>query len=163
MTIGLLFHYEGDSDFVDMSCWEAIPLNFGMVPLCVDLSEDQRWTPRDNTFESMYKAQEQFLDHTWVYLAGEKNIPEDASYQWLHDFEHPDDNVIYVVGPDYSTPLSDGSPSYDISKIRKQDKIVNIRNPREPNFAMWGITAAAAVVYDRWYKIGYDKKWPQQS
>lgn len=157
---GLLFHYEDEPNIPNMGYWEATPLSFEMVPLCVDLSEDQRWAHRDGSFATIQEAQEQHADHLWVYLEVERLIPAGIPYKYLHDFVHPVDNVIYVIGPN-SAP-----EGYKLDElgIRSQDKVVTIRNPRRsPNFAMESGLVAASVVYDRWFKVGYDIKWPPQS
>jgi hypothetical protein len=59
---------------------------------CIHQGEYQ--TLCGTNYPSLSVAYEAYPDHTWVYLDSKAEIT-------LNEFEHPKDNVVYVVGDDH--------------------------------------------------------------
>lgn len=77
---------------------------------------------------------------TLVYLEAARNIPEGIDYQNLKDFQHPAEDVVYVLGKDSSSlPLSE--------LPLKNNYVVNI--PTNDGLALWSVVAAGLTLYDR--------------
>lgn len=108
-------------------------------------------------YTSLEQAQTAHPKVTWVYLSPERSIPgapgykgrssdPHIKYEYLHDFKHPKDNVIYVVGSDMSS-LPIGNMVYSSRK-----KLVAIKTA-SANFILYAFPAAAIVSYDRFSKL----------
>jgi len=93
---------------------------------------------------SIHALMEAHLDHTFVFLEAERNIPEGINYTELKDFEHPAENVIYVTGKD------SGSIPLDTLNLNN-NHVVTIKTFN--NYAMWAIIIAGIVLYDRYSKL----------
>jgi hypothetical protein len=154
MAVGLLFHYEEDTIFhIKLALWEEVKTCWGFDNLlCIDLAGEWLKRKRKFTYSNIKSAIENNSDYQYIYLLSEeysKNYPE---YEFLHNFEHPEDNVIYIIGSD-----SFGIP-FPLD-MRNNSKIVSILTPcsNKGEHPIWAIEVATVVGYDRFVKSLKDK------
>jgi hypothetical protein len=85
------------------------------------------------TFLNLAAAYEAYPEHTWVYLDPKGEIT-------LNEFEHPKDNVVYVVGDDHEGFKGE---MLDGQKVRIESK----HNDGRESFA---IACLIMVICNRW-------------
>lgn len=149
MSVDLLFHYEEDTIFhMILPLWEEIKAcwKFDRL-LCVDLAGTWIKRKRKCTYPDLKSAIENNHTSQYVYLLSERYSKMQPKYELLHNFEHPEDNVIYVVGSDsFGIPLP--------LDMRNDSKIVTILTPchSKADHPIWAIEVATAIGYDRFIK-----------
>jgi hypothetical protein len=143
--VGLLFHYEEDTIFnTSLSLWDEVKKCWGFDELiCVDLAG--RFPKRKLTYPTMAQAIEHNPNYQYIYLLNKRYI--DSEFELLHNFKHPIDDVVYIIGSDsfgISLPLD----------MRNNSKIVSIKTatPQDTNHPIWAIEVATAIGYDRFIK-----------
>jgi len=80
---------------------------------------------------------------TRVFVEHRGIIPGDIKYEFLHNFNHPQGDVIYFFGAD---SMVTGLPV-----VTKKDKVVTISYPHE-DVALYAQEALTCVLYDRMVK-----------
>lgn len=88
-------------------------------------------------------AQRQYPDHEWVIMLPKREAGPVIETVMLADFEHPKNNVVYVIGPNYD--------ALDMDRYHA-DHVVTIPT-KLPHGNLHSHTAAAIVAYDRWRRI----------
>lgn len=147
--IGLMFHYE-EASFVTVpySLWDDIAFSWGFDKLIiVDVDNIFPKRVRETTFLTLEEAMEAYSGFQFIYLMPKNSIPKGMGYEFLHEFTHPMDNVIYVLGPDV------GLKSKDLN-MDNDSKLLTIMTERGngAEHALWTIEVAMFIVYDRWFK-----------
>jgi len=153
--IGIITYWNAqvlaDSKILDTDIWkDTVKPMFGTHLLIVDESNlNPEWGDIAITYENyptLEAIMEAYPDATYVYLEAERNIPEGMDFTWLHDFVHPEEDVIYVTRCDESIlPL--------ISLPMEGNHVVSVNTVN--SFAMWAVVIAGIVLYDRKVKGGY--------
>jgi len=82
------------------------------------------------------KAKRVFVEHRRV-------IPGNIKYEFLHNFNHPQEDVLYFFGADAMASV--------LSTLTKEDKVITIDYPHE-DVALYAQEALTCVLYDRMVK-----------
>lgn len=126
------------SEFPWMDKW----LNFfGVIPIVID--REGPYSKKNPTDYFLYKTLQEAIDDTahkndlWVWLDRDGN-------DFLDEFEHPKDNVVYCIGSDF-----DG-----FQEIEFFGKVLKIRPPTEAADGEWyAYMALPLVLYDRYLRV----------
>lgn len=152
MSIGMIFHFEDNiasiqsGRDVDMRMWSNIANSFNLDEFfCVDCTEAGIRHEEDGykQYKSLKEAQEDNPKYTWVYLCPEKSVPEGKDFDYLENFEHPQDNVCYVFGRDSCGFSNETNDILDGKYV-----CLNI-GPSQ----MWAHVVSAIVLHDRKSKV----------
>ena len=88
-------------------------------------------------------AQGIFRMHEWVFLLPKRGGGQIVKTVMLAEFQHPHDNVIYVIGPNYASMDMD---------LYAADHVVTIEtDPVTGNLHSYN--AAAILAHDRWRRV----------
>jgi hypothetical protein len=149
MSVDLLIHYEEDTImFTSRAFWGEIQACFDFDRLFyVDI--ENKLNKGKNIFSNINEVIKNNPDYEYVFMLPGNNVPRDLKREFLIDFIHPKDNVIYVIGSNsFGLPI--------MPKIIKKSKIVSILLPCGSSRPMWDSEVAICVGYDRWIK-GFKK------
>lgn len=149
MSVDLLVHYEEDTIFhIELALWEEIRNCWKFDNLLyVDLSGTlikRKWKLAYPDLKSVIESNP---DHQYIYFLPERYAKTQQKYELLHNFEHPKDNVIYIIGSDlFGIPLP--------LDMRNNSKVVNILTPcnNKADHPIWAVEVATAIGYDRFLK-----------
>jgi len=133
--VGLIAHYEfkAGTNSVGKAIWLRDILYsaraFGVDTVVLVDTEMDFVANSPATYPTLWQALEEFQGCEHVYLNPEGGTP-------LKDFEHPADNVVYIVGSDYAVfNIPPGATSVHIESV----------TPTE----LYATTAVGIVLYDR--------------
>src|SRR3989344_643973 len=158
--VAFLFYYEDSStgtksgaDIAD-HLWRNTFQTFGFDSWIMIDNTEEGFNCQDagmnfERYTNLEEAKNAHPSATWVYLAPERSIPgapgykgresdPHIKYEYLHDFEHPNDNVIYIVGSDISSLAVEDIP------ISPQNKLVAIKTAAS-NFILYAFAAAVVA------------------
>lgn len=152
MSVAIAFHFEDNTvniqsgRDVDMRMWSNIALSFGIDEFfCIDCTEAGIRHEESNykQYKSLKEMQEDNIKYNWVYLTPEKSVPKGKDFTFLENFNHPKDNVCYVLGRD--------SSGFSVeAKDLREGKYVCLNIGRSQ---MWAHVVSAIVLHDRKGKI----------
>ncbi len=96
------------------------------------------------SFDDFIEVEEKYPDSTIVYFE-DKYFLEQNNIKGINifDFEHPDDNVIYVVGPNFG--------SIEVLENRRDKTWVFIPGPSR--YTLFADTVLTIALYDRMSKV----------
>ncbi len=140
VTSGLLFHFNSDKTsrfYIDYTHWDDF-LAIWKLDLLIMISTDEKYAKRNHTYTNLEEAMLNYPDHVFVALEPDGDVK-------LRDFEHPTDNIIYILG-DNNWKGSNNIPS-DIQKIRIDTPVDSNARP------LRDFTAAMCLIYDRTVKL----------
>lgn len=159
--IGILAFWESkEENRYSGSKWDLLLWSDTLGPLGADffiLIDEANLKPKFThhkikfeTFSSLEEALNRHRDKRIVLLEAERNIPVGTKYSYLKEFQHPKENVLYVIGPD--------TGCLDIQKLEKEKLFTDlVAIETEENFTLWSFIVAGIVLYDRRLKLGcYD-------
>lgn len=150
MTVGLLYHHEEDKLYEDIyDLWDAVAFNWGFdFLIIIDLESKFSKRDRNTTFPTLEDAITTYPNHQYIYFMNESSVPEGLSFKYLHEFVHPRDNAIYVVG-------SDVGLDYGKLDMRNDSKIVSIMTARGngADHQLRTVDAGLVAAYDRWKEV----------
>lgn len=140
--------YKGGAEKTLISFWRLTMKAFGgshLVfidkdrnnPICNDLQITYE------VFSTILEALEVHKDKNLVFIEQKKYIPDTINAIPLHSFQHPPEDVFYIVGPDY------GSLDTDIFTLYSSSNFVYIPNVLIP---LWAHVTTGVVLYDRLIK-----------
>lgn len=140
--LGILFHYEENKADVQYRLWDEFMATWGF-DLLIMIDKDTLYSKgigkgrRKNTYKSIEEAMPNY-DATYIAMDPQGGIN-------LKDFDHPKDNVIYVIGAN----------SWRKSQIPDEMTKVRIDTPSDSTERpLTDISAAICLVYDRNCKLG---------
>lgn len=127
----------------------------GKLLIFVDPHDLKPQKPADSqivfeTYPTLQAALKAHPEKTWVFIEFESCIPKDIEYEYLRDFRHPSDEVIYVVGHDTSDI---GLKKLD-RKYLKGNHVITIKTPELYGYrsSLWAHICIMIVLYDRLIK-----------
>lgn len=146
MSVSLLYYHEESRYAIDYSIWDHIAASWGFDFLYM-VKVSMKGLPNlpKQIYTSLAEAIEKNSDKTFVYLSQRLKAPQGHPVELLHEFKHPEDNVIYVFGSDEL-----GYP-HDEMRLGENDKIVAVESDArdKENRGFYSIVVAMAVAYDR--------------
>jgi len=145
MSKHLLFYNEEesrqDNEWGMMDRWITM---FGMIPVVID-RDPKRWNRSQAAIDRLKRvypviqdafSEPEFRGHSWVFLEA------NASLQFIDEYSHPPDNVIYCIGSD-----NVGFDGMTKSELDAQGVRVTLRTIR-PGASYYGSFVVPLVAYD---------------
>jgi len=154
--IGLIYHYDDRGmEVFSHNLWQNTLCGYGVTPFCVDISTEPKFSESAQRYRSLIEIQMMLPDLEYVYLIPEMKIPGSPifsgpptdrvlPYKFLHEFQHPIDDVMYVIGAD--------STGLDIQNLDLSGRNSIVSLQTNGLWQFWSFPVAVMVIYDRWLK-----------
>ena len=150
MSVGLVFHIGDPEDtiFSDHFVWRDLVFCFDLdFYIIADYTKGHNRKNYSDDYKESYVVRD--LKEIRKIKPNHKLIYVSQGGEDLKTFNHPKENVIYIVGKDFGRDLNDQtSPTQDI----EADIKLGIYYPNQKR-EIWGIHAASIVLYDRLIKL----------
>ena len=147
MTVKILGHWElgYHAPITEQWYWALTIRDFGltdwnMIPVSGINKREQGITLTE--WKSFKEFFEKNPDLTRVFLEPRTEHSNPVT-TWLHDFEHPKDNCVYIFGSAHYNPT--------ITHCRDKDHVVTIKSVQDSGIP-WASQILAIVLYDRTMK-----------
>jgi len=139
MTIYILVFVEPDGIRTDRKYMDMLCAMYGYQLEYIDKTGDmdQRSGNVRSTLDQAW-ADSKFSGYTWVYFDGTYGTIN------LHDYRHPRDNVVYVIGSDF-----DG---YNRSLVELNGDILKLKTKNDST-DLHAAGVVAAIVNHRYYQL----------
>lgn len=104
-------------------------------------------------YDSLEEVLKKYSNYTFVFLECAQKEVEGIDFIPLKDFKHPEGDVLYIFGSDYSV--------LNLTELKEKGYLENnfvVSIETETNIPLWAHTAMSIVLYDRKVKLSDSNK-----
>lgn len=139
MSVNIIFYFEDDTGIeISTAFIDQMVAMYGYQWFMIDRTGTKRG---ERVFSSLDQAirDSRFADYTWVYF-------DINATNYLEDFTHPVDNIVYVIGSD--------TVGYDGKSIKERNgKSLKLKT-KDLNREYYASAIISYVMSQRWHKTG---------